>query len=130
MQRQFYPRWLARGTQLLALVLGVTHVAALLLATEGGLDHFLAMLLAASALPYMICFLIAKSDNLGAALGGIIAVSVLDAAIYWSVFLEPKSSTAALGLLFAPVWKLFAALPLGALVGFAIDAAVTKRYLT
>lgn len=131
MQRSFYPRWLTVAAPLLALLLGVVHGASLLLTGEGGLDSFLFMLLAASLLPYVVCFLLAKlANNIGAALGGLLAVSVLDAAMYWSVFVQPRGSTAALGLLFAPVWKLFVALPVGALIGFAIDAALTKRFLT
>lgn len=131
MPRTPYPAWLSTAVALLAAGAGVVHVVFLVVKAEGPADSFLVMLLLASALPYALCVFIARpTRQLGAALGGLALIVALDVWMFWSVFVEPKGSTAALGLLFAPVWKLFVALPLGGLLGFAVDAAITKRSFT
>ena len=53
-----------------------------------------------------------------AGLGAVTMPPFLDAGMFYSVFIHPSSSTAALGLLFMPLWNLFVFLPLGALIGW------------
>ncbi len=91
------------------------------------MDGFLVGLLAASALPYALCLaLLIWTRSVGSALGGTFAIVLLDAWMYWSVFIAPRGSTAALGLLFAPLWKLFILLPLGAAVGFVVERSMRR----
>ena len=117
--------WKTAATTIIALVL--IHVGSLLLAAEGPVDGFLVGLLVASALPYALCLALLRwKKSVGPALGGTIAIVLLDAWMYWSVFISPRGSTAALGLLFAPLWKLFMPLPLGAALGFAVERLVRR----
>jgi uncharacterized membrane protein YfcA len=51
---------------------------------------------------------------------------MFDGWTYWSVFIAPRSSTAALGLLFAPMWKTFVPLPIGAVIGHAIGKRLAR----
>jgi hypothetical protein len=109
------------------ITLALIHVGSLLFAAEGPVDGFLVGLLGASALPYALCLALLKwTKSVGPALGGTLAIVLLDAWMYWSVFISPRGSTAALGLLFAPLWKLFILLPLGAAVGFAVERLVRR----
>jgi hypothetical protein len=117
-----------RTARLAIGALAVAHVASLTLAADGPFDSFLIGLLAASALPYLLCLGVLKwTGSAGAALGGLIAIAVFDLWMYWSVFIAPRGSTAAIGLVFAPVWKLFILLPLGALIGRALEAWRARR---
>lgn len=123
-----YPRRVVLTASLVITGLALAHAVSLLAAADGPLNGFLVGLVAASVLPYGVCLVLLKwRNNVGAALGAALAAAVVDVAMYWSVFVQPKSSTAALGLLFAPVWKLAVALPVGGLVGLAIDAALSRK---
>jgi hypothetical protein len=119
---------LARGAVVAAAVI---HAASLVHRLDGPLlSPFTLGLLAFSLVPYLGCLLLIRwRRNVGAGLGALVGVVALDVAVYWSVFVSPRGSTAALALLFAPLWKLVAALPLGALLGTAVDAAVARRSL-
>jgi hypothetical protein len=116
------------AARLAIIALALAHIGSLFLAADGPLDGFLIALLAASALPYLLCLGVLRwTGNPWAALGGLIAIAVFDLWMYWSVFIAPRGSTAAVGLIFAPVWKLFILLPLGAVVGRALQAWRTRR---
>jgi hypothetical protein len=129
MARDIYPRWLVTGSTWLVIAVGLLHIGSLLYQAEGPIDGFLVGLLALSALPYFVCIVLLRVvNNVGAALGGLVAIVALDAFMYWAVFISPRGSTAAVGSVFAPIWKLFVLLPLGALIGFAVDAAATRRF--
>jgi len=91
------------------------HLYTALFKAEGGVSSFLVGLFLWSCLPYAIAALLAKRGRrpalaLGAALGALAG----DLFMHYSVFIAPKSSTAALGLLFMPFWNLVALGPLGA----------------
>lgn len=62
------------------------------------------------------------SSALGFAAGALIG----DLHMHYSVFIAPKGFTAALGLLFMPLWNLLIMGPVGALVGWAIARFIRK----
>jgi hypothetical protein len=78
---------------------------------------FLGGLLLWSCMPYLICASLAmvKKEPVFA-LGGALGTFTFDLYMYYSVFIHPVSSTAALGLLFAPLWNLLLFGPLGAAI--------------
>ena len=53
-----------------------------------------------------------------AAVGALVLPSIMDAGTFYSVLINPRGSTAALALLFAPLWNLFLFLLIGALIGW------------
>lgn len=86
-------------------------------------------LMLVSILPYCIC-LILTLTNPGfywVSFGGALAALVVDALTYHSVFISPQSSTAALGLLFAPLWNLFLFMPIGMVLGYGIKKSRESR---
>ena len=83
----------------------------------GGLSLFLAGLVLLSCLPYAIATSLAsrpRTSVLG--LGAALACLVVDVCIHYAIFVAPKSSTAAVGLVVTPLLNLLVAGPLGALV--------------
>ena len=128
---RLYSVRVTRLAQAAVVTAAALHVASLAYGSAGPLlSYFMIGLLAFSLVPYLVCLLlISWAKKVGAGLGGLVGVAALDLAVYWSVFVSPKGSTAALGLLFAPVWKLVAALPIGALLGLALEAAVIRPWL-
>src|ERR1044072_1018550 len=48
-----------------------------------------------------------------ATVGALLIPAILDAGNFYSVFIHPTSSTAALGMLFVPLWNLLLFVPLG-----------------
>jgi hypothetical protein len=122
-----YPTWLPRTAALAIAALGLAHVGSLRVAANGPVNGFLIGLLATSVLPYLLCLALPKwTKAVGPALGGVFAIALLDAWMYWSVFVAPRGSTAAVGLVFAPLWKLLILLPLGAGVGFAVERLLVR----
>jgi hypothetical protein len=112
-----YTRAVALVT-LLSLGLGL-HVYIAFFMSAGGSDSFGIGLLQWSIVPYLVAGAIALiSRN---ALMGIVAVALVllvDAWTYYEVFIHPKGSTAALALLWIPLWNLVLVVPLGALAGW------------
>jgi hypothetical protein len=97
------------------------HVYTALFKAEGGFSAFLVGLVVWSCLPYAIAALVAMRGKrpaiaLGAALGALAG----DLFMHYSVFVAPKGSTAALGLLFMPLWNLLVLAPAGAAVAWAV----------
>jgi hypothetical protein len=122
------PTGLSRAAMTLIVAFGLLHVGSLFVAADGPVNGFLVGLLAASALPYLLCLAVLKwARNVGAALGGLLAIALFDAWMYWSVFIAPRGSTAAVGLVFAPLWKTFILLPIGAFSGRIIEAWLARR---
>ena len=102
--------------------LGVAlHAYTALFKAEGGFSTFLVGLVVWSCLPYAVAALVATRGKrpaiaLGAALGALAG----DLFMHYSVFVAPKGSTAALGLLFMPLWNLLLLAPAGAVVAWAL----------
>ena len=104
------------------------HVYTFVFKAEGGWSTFVAGLFAYSLTPYAVALILtwfqrARPAALGFAAGSLIG----DIFMHYSVFIAPKGSTAALGLLFMPMWNLLLIGPLGAFVGWAIVRVMSKR---
>src|SRR4051812_24913556 len=50
--------------------------------------------------------------------GALLIPAILDAGIFYSLFIPPTNSTAALGLLFVPLWNLVVFVPVGGAIGW------------
>jgi hypothetical protein len=98
---------------------------------EGGAGTFLVGLVMLSCLPYAIAAVLALSRRgqvIG--LGGAAAALLADIYMHYSVFVAPKGSTAALGLLAMPFWNLLVIGPAGAALlwlGFKLLAGKKTR---
>ena len=55
---------------------------------------------------------------------------MMDAGSFYSVFLSPHSSTAALGYIFVPLWNLVVFVPLGGLIGWWVGKRLRQRALS
>jgi hypothetical protein len=111
-----------RLVALIAILAGFAlHAYTMIFEGAGGPNAFGVGLMLFSWLPYIACaVLLALTRNaLAAGCGAIMAV-LFDLSIFYSVFIHPTSSTAALGLLFAPLWNLLLFGPLGAGIGWLI----------
>jgi len=93
------------------------HLYTAIFKAEGGASAFLFGLVLLSCLPYAIAAVLTLSRR-GKLLGlGAAAASLLaDIYMHYSVFVTPKGSTAALGLLLMPIWNLVAIGPAGAVL--------------
>lgn len=56
-----------------------------------------------------------------ATVGALVIPLAFDICSYHSIFISPQHSTAALGLLFIPLWNLFVFVPFGGFIGWWID---------
>lgn len=94
------------------------HLYTALFKAEGGMGAiaFLIGLLLWSCAPYAIAALLAQGRRVLWGLGAAAACLVADGFMHYSVFVAPKGSTAALGLLFVPLWNLLVVGPAGALL--------------
>jgi hypothetical protein len=59
-----------------------------------------------------------------AAAGAIVLPALFDAGNYYSVFMDPQSSTAALGMLFIPLVNIAILVPIGAAVGWWVGRRI------
>jgi len=74
-----------------------------------------------SCLPYAVLAGVALWRRLPApALGGALAALAADLYMHHSVFIAPASSTAAVGLVFMPLWNLVLFGPVGAMLGWGV----------
>ncbi len=121
------PRITAIGVISLGVVL---HLYTGFFRGDGGFDLFKAKLLFFSCVPYFICTIIVflKKDDIIVLFGAGFPL-VLDLFMHYSVFINPTSSTAALGLLFMPIWNIVVFMPLGFLFGFCLKRFVFKKEL-
>jgi len=91
------------------------HVYTAVFRADGGLSWFLLGLVLLSCLPYGIAAALTRARRAHMlALGWAIASLLADLYMHYSVFVAPKGSTAALGLLFMPIWNLLVIGPAGA----------------
>jgi len=103
-----------RQASRLLLTVGIClHLITALFLANGGGVVFRAALCAWSLAPYLLLALAQqRSKTCGALLAGALLMLLLDAHTFWSVFVAPQSSTAALALLMAPLFNLFCMAPL------------------
>jgi len=103
---------------LLSLGIGL-HAYITFFMSADGPDSFGVGLLKWAIVPYLVAAALALiSRN---ALIGIVAVALVllvDAWTYYEVFFHPKGSTAALALLWMPIWNPVLVVPIGAFVGW------------
>jgi hypothetical protein len=87
----------------------------------GASGAFALGLLAWSLVPYAVCVVVGLVPALRrAALVGAIVVLAADAYAHYTVFVAPASSTAALALLFAPLWNALVLAPAAMLATWAL----------
>jgi hypothetical protein len=84
---------------------------------DGPLSTFSIGLFVWSAVPYLACLAISKLVGPDYGFYGVLACLLGDGLTYYSVFVNPTSSTAAIGLLFSPMVNLVFFLPIGMFVG-------------
>jgi hypothetical protein len=102
----------------------------LLFLAEAPMDSFLLKLVAWSFAPYVVCGIVLFGFRASwpVAVGGCFAL-IADLCMHYSVFIHPRGSTAAVGLVFMPVANLFFILPVGLLVGWLISKRVSSNAL-
>lgn len=104
------------------------HLYTALFLADGGLSWFLLGLAVLSCLPYAIAVALARIRRASVlSLGWAIASLLADLYMHYSVFVAPKGSTAALGLLFMPVWNLLVVGPAGAVLLWGCHRLLTRR---
>ncbi len=92
--------------------------------SDGGSDDVLVavLLLSAPLVPYLICLFVSrKVANPVVVLPPLMLAICVDVTTYIDVFVLSESSTAALGLVVAPLLNLIIALPLGFLMGWLLS---------
>lgn len=92
-----------------------------------GASAFLIGLWVFSCAPYAISAWLARGRWAAWALGAAAACLVADLYMHYSVFVAPAGSTAALGLLFMPLWNLVIIGPAGALLAGAVHWAWRRK---
>lgn len=117
--RELGARWRAVAVITAVVAAGLHGYTGTVMA-EGGSIPFVLGLFTWSMLPYVLGLLVGRDNPLAGALGVLPALP-LDAYMYYSVFVAPDSSTAALGLLSMPAFNLLVVLPVGMLLGYAIS---------
>jgi hypothetical protein len=78
-----------------------------------------------SLVPYSVIFICRKF--IYGSLCAAVLVFALDVWMHLEIFIFPSSSTAALGLLFMPLWNLVLVIPVAYLVGSMISKKLAKR---
>jgi hypothetical protein len=77
--------------------------------------------------PYLIVALMFWAGRLRfAVLGAVILPAIVDLLVHLAVFHAPQGSTAALGLVAAPLWNLVLFMPLGGVLGWLVDRRVRR----
>jgi len=84
---------------------------------DGPLSTFLIGLFVWSSVPYLACLAISRLVGPDYGFYGVLACLLGSGLTYHSVFVNPTSSTAAIGLLFSPMVNLLIFLPIGMLLG-------------
>lgn len=99
--------------------------------SDVGPDSFTLGLMAWSSLPYLVAMsLLFVLRRPLIPLCGVIPVLFFDVWNYYYIFVRPQSSTAAIGLLWMPLWNLAIFMPTGLLVGWLIHKAKTSKEKT
>ena len=101
--------------------LHVFHVFTVFISHEG-LTSFSLGIMAWSLVPYMLCLIILKSVGtpVKAFIAGLL-ILIMDIWVHVEVFVSPSGSTAAVGLVFMPLWNLVLVIPIGCIVGWVIE---------
>lgn len=68
-----------------------------------------------------------KKDPIYGSLCAAVLVFAIDVWMHLEIFVFPSSSTAALGLLFMPLWNLVLVIPVSYLVGSLISKKIAKQ---
>jgi len=111
-------RWFPFPMALVAVATGMVGQAIMCFGNaEGPLSLFVVGLFAWGCTPYLASLAIARWGHPSYGFFAAAACMGGDLLTYLSVFVNPESSTAAIGLLFAPIANLFFFLPLGAVIG-------------
>jgi hypothetical protein len=123
---------LTRVTLLVVGLGAVLHVCTTFRSGGKELDFegaaFLGGLLLWSCLPYVIWTSLAViKEHSAMALGAATGTLGFDLYMHYGVFIAPTSSTAALGLLFAPFWNLVLFGPLGAAIEWPLSWFFSSR---
>ena len=107
----------------------VLHLYTALFKAEGGMGAaaFLIGLFLWSCAPYAIAALLARGRRVLWGLGAAAACLVADGFMHYTVFVAPKGSKAALGLLFMPLWNLLVVGPAGALLCWLVYRVAGRR---
>ncbi len=106
------------------------HVYTFAFKADGDWSFFMLGLFAFSLSPYALAAAVGwwfKPAALPLALGFAAAALAGDLYMHYAVFIAPKGSTAAIGLLFMPVWNLMLLGPVGALVGWGVARIVRAK---
>ncbi len=107
---------------------GLLHLYTMAFKAEGGWSPFVLGLLAFSLIPYVVAVVLARFRTTASSAFGFAAGALLgDLFMHYSVFIAPKGSTAALGLLFMPIWNLLLLGPVGALLAWVSARLVGRR---
>jgi hypothetical protein len=117
------PHRMLRRATLLLLAAGVCLHLATALFFGGGDVVFRGILCAWSLAPYLLLALVMrrKIRGIGVFFGALVALSI-DTNAFWSVFMAPQHSSAALSLLATPFWNLFCVAPLAVAAEAACSA--------
>lgn len=83
-------------------------------------------LLVWSLFPYVAIIIASRKALYGGLCAGVV-VFLFDLFMHLEVFVWPSSSTAALGLLFMPLWNLVLFIPLSFLAGYFIEKRLKKK---
>lgn len=104
------------------------HVYTMAFKAEGGFSLFAAGLFAWSVAPYALAALLGWRA-IHPAIAAAYAAGALagDAWMHHAVFIQPRGSTAALGLLFMPLWNLLLLGPAAALLAWLLLRLLTSR---
>jgi hypothetical protein len=111
------------------ITLGVAlHLYTAAFEVEGGASAFLLGLVVFSVLPYAVAALLPRLRvSRVAASGYAFGALAGDAFMHYSAFVAPKGSTAALGLLFMPLWNLLLVGPAAALIAWGVAVRFGAR---
>lgn len=98
------------------------HATTAFIKSEGGVTPFSIGLMIWSWLPYLLSIwffsLIRRSL---VPLSGVVPPLIMDAWTFYVVFISPQNSTAALALIWVPLWNLVIFLPAGLLTGWILS---------
>lgn len=105
------------------------HLYTAVFKAEGGMAAiaFLIGLFLWSCTPYAVAAVLARGRRAVWGLGAAAACIAADLFMHYSVFIAPKGSTAALGLLFMPLWNLLVIGPVGALLFWLVHRVVSRQ---
>lgn len=122
-------RWLAGAWAWACALAGVLlHAYTLIAYPAPGYAAFLVGLFIWSCAPYAVALVVVPKlvSKIGAACFAT-ACLLADFYFHWSVFLHPRSSTASLALLVAPLWNVAVFGPLGAGLGWLLGRFFFRR---